>query len=49
MAIAPVLKTGVRKGLGVRIPHSPPIILPLAADPAAFIRDFPQCSLLQQR
>ena len=25
MAIAPVLKTGVRKGMGVRIPHSPPL------------------------
>ena|SRR5262245_25268798 len=24
MAIAPVLKTGARKGLGVRVPHSPP-------------------------
>jgi hypothetical protein len=24
MAIAPVLKTGAREGLGVRIPHSPP-------------------------
>jgi hypothetical protein len=23
MAIAPVLKTGARKGLGVRIPHPP--------------------------
>ncbi len=23
MAIAPVLKTGVRKGMGVRIPRSP--------------------------
>jgi hypothetical protein len=28
MAIAPVLKTGVRKGMGVRIPRSP---LPLAS------------------
>ena len=25
MAIAPVLKTGVRKGMGVRIPRSPPL------------------------
>jgi hypothetical protein len=24
LAIAPVLKTGARKGLGVRVPHSPP-------------------------
>jgi hypothetical protein len=39
MAIAPVLKTGVRKDLGVRIPHSPPIILHLAADPVAFMPD----------
>jgi hypothetical protein len=23
LAIAPVLKTGARKGLGVRVPHSP--------------------------
>lgn len=29
MAIAPVLKTGVRKGMGVRIPRSPPLSLPL--------------------
>ena len=27
MAIAPVLKTGVRKGMGVRIPRSPPLYL----------------------
>lgn len=27
MAIAPVLKTGVRKGMGVRIPRSPPLLL----------------------
>ncbi len=26
MAIAPVLKTGIRKGMGVRIPRSPPNI-----------------------
>jgi hypothetical protein len=48
MAIAPVLKTGVRKGMGVRIPHSPPFILPLAADLAAFMPDLPRCSPLQQ-
>lgn len=35
MAIAPVLKTGVRKGMGVRIPHSPFIKFPLSADPVA--------------
>ena len=29
MAIAPVLKTGVRKGMGVRIPRSPPLHLRL--------------------
>ena len=28
MAIAPVLKTGVRKGMGVRIPRSPSLLLP---------------------
>ena len=48
MAIAPVLKTGVRKDLGVRIPHSPPIILPLAADLAAFMTALPQCPPLRQ-
>jgi hypothetical protein len=39
MAIAPVLKTGVRKGMGVRIPLSPPpfYLLPGVADLVAYI------------
>ena len=44
MAIAPVLKTGARKGLGVRVPHSPSLAPGVFSQPVYLPLTFPEAS-----